>query len=288
MKEICFVGLGGYSAFMTVDHFNAIGETVSAQSFFAEPGGKGYNQAVAAARLGSACSFVGAFGKDDTADICMDFLKNEGIKAVPVYKNTSSAYACILTDKHGENRVTVYGGAASQLNGKDIKDVEAHIKAASMIVLQNEVQFSANEAVFEIAKKHSIPVVVNPAPAVNYDIQLLKKAFVITPNEHEAKSIFGEDWQAGMKRENIKQAVVTLGSKGCAVYDNGKVVYIQGKPAKVVDTTGAGDCFTAALCVKLNSGYNLFEAAEYANKAASVAVSGRFAVKAMPYVSQIM
>ncbi len=287
MKEICFIGLGGYSVFMSVDHFNMVGETVSADSFYAEPGGKGYNQAVAAARLGGCCSFVGAFGADDAAKLCLDYLAEEGIQGIPIYKNSSSAYACILTDKSGENRVTVYGGAASELSGEDIYAIEDKIKTASAIVLQNEVSLSANRAACDIAEKHGVMLIINPAPAVNYDIKLLQKAFVITPNEHEAKAIFGTDWENGMKRAGIKRAVVTMGANGCAVYENGEVAYIPAAKAQAVDTTGAGDCFTGALCVKILEGDTLTDAAKFATKAAALSVGRRFAVKAMPRLEEI-
>lgn len=287
MKDICFVGLGGYSVFMGADHFHREGETVSANSFYAEPGGKGYNQAVAAARLGAKCSFIGAFGKDDGARMCIDYLVNEGVKPLPVYKEIASAYACILTDKHGENRVTVFGGAASFLSGEDIYSLEENVGSSSMLVLQNEVDISANLAACKIAHEHKIPVIINPAPAENFNKALIKYADVITPNEHEAKTIFGDDWEKGMGELGVKRAVVTLGSKGAAVYEDGSVRYISAIKTKVVDTTGAGDCFTAALSVKLLQGATLFEAAEFANKAAAVAVARRFAVNAMPKLEEL-
>lgn len=196
-EHICFIGLGGYSAFMSVDHFNAAGETVKAGSFFAEPGGKGYNQAVAAARLGAKCSFIGAFGRDEAGDMCIDFLKREGILPIAFYKDCPSAYACIITDSIGENRVTVYGGAGALLDGGDIYSAEEYIKNSSLVVLQNEVDPSANAAALEIAEKYGAKIVLNPAPAGGIDERIIKGAYVITPNEFEAKTLFGEDWKAG-------------------------------------------------------------------------------------------
>lgn len=287
MANICFIGLGGNSVFLQTDHFHRNGETVSAQSFYNEPGGKGYNQAVAAARLGGSCRFIGAFGKDEGGALCTSFLEKEGIKPLPVYKTVPSAYACILTDKTGENRVTVFGGAAALLDSTDIKGMEAEIAACDMLVLQNEVSADANKAACAIAKKHGVPIVINPAPAVGIDADMLKDAYVITPNLHEAVSIFGEDWVAGMEKQGIKKAVVTLGGDGAAVYENKTVFHIPPISTTVVDTTGAGDCFTAALTVMLCKGESLYNAAVFANKAAALAVSRPYAVGAMPKMEEI-
>lgn len=287
MKKICFIGLGGYSVFMSVDHFNQIGETVSANSFYAEPGGKGYNQAVAAARLGACATFIGAFGDDDSAKMCIDFLKAEKVNPVVIYKEQNTAYACILTDNVGENRVTVFGGAASVLNGDDVYNAEAEIKDSAMLVLQNEVNISANIAALDLADKYNIPVIINPAPADGFEEHLLKRAYLITPNEHEAKTLFGDDWRQGIISSGIQRAVVTLGSQGAEVYENGVFKKIPAVQTKAVDTTGAGDCFTAALAVRILRGEGLVDAASFAAKAASLAVSRRFAVKAMPKLEEM-
>lgn len=286
--KICFIGLAGDSVFLTTDHFHREGETVVANSFYNEPGGKGYNQAVAAARLGAECSFIGAFGRDGGATLCIDFLKKEGIKPLPVYKDVPSAYACILTDSKGENRVSVYGGAAKLLTGEDIKALEGEIAGCDMLVLQNEVSSEVNRVSCDIAEKHGVRVLINPAPAVGFEMELLQRALLITPNAHEAAELFGEDWARGMKEQGIKQAVVTCGGEGVTVYDNGTLTHIEAIPTKVVDTTGAGDCFTAALAVMLCEGKSLYEAADFANKAASVAVSRAYAVAAMPKKAEIV
>ena len=286
-KRIGFVGLGGYSIFMSVDHFHSEGETVSASSFHSEPGGKGYNQAVAASRLGAECAFIGAFGRDYEAKLCLDYLKNEGIRAFPVYKDTATACACILTDREGGNRVTVYGGAAALLNASDICGLEAEIKNMSMIVLQNEVSPEANAAVCEMAGRYKIPLIINPAPPENFDADMLKKACVITPNEFEAKSIFGENWKKGMVESGITDAVVTMGADGALVYSHGEETLIPAEKVDAVDTTGAGDCFTAALAVKLSQGETLVKSAQFASKAASLAVGRRYAVAAMPLLYEV-
>lgn len=287
MKRIAFIGLAGESVFMTVDHFNAAGETVRAETIHSEPGGKGYNQAIAAARLGADCTFIGAFGRDTEGEFCIDFAKNEGIFVYPIYKNDATAYACILTDKTGDNRVTVYGGAASTLNGDDVLSVSGHIAESAMLVLQNEVTQSANLTALEIAQKNNIPVVLNPAPADSIDVTLVRGAYVITPNKQEAQTLFGDDWREGMRAFGVKRAVVTLGGEGCDVYENGKWTHIPPKKVQAIDTTGAGDCFTGALAVKLICGATLTEAAEFAVSASALSVCRHFAVGGMPKLDEL-
>ncbi len=287
MSKICVIGLGGYSVFMTVDHFNAPGETVKADNVFAEAGGKGYNQAVAAARLGAEVAFVGAFGNDSEGKFCVDFLDKEGIACAAAYKDVSSAYACILTDACGENRVTVFGGAASKLSAEDVSRYESVITEADVLLLQNEVPIGANLCALELAKKHGVMAVFNPAPAAGLDKQLLVLADIITPNEQEATDLFGEDYFAGMEKAGIKTAVVTLGASGCAVLFNGKTFEIPAVKCDAVDTTGAGDCFNGALAVGISEGMALIDAAAFATKVASVAVGKRGAVGAMPHRNEI-
>ena len=280
--KITVVGLGGDSLFMGVEHFHREGETLAATSFFSEPGGKGYNQAVAAARLGGDVSFLGAFGKDSGSDKCINFLKNEGIKPLVAYKDVPCACACILTDSEGENRVTVFGGAASLLNAEDIDGFNTEIGTSQILMLQNEVPSEANRKAFEIAKSTGVTVVFNPAPAVGVDRELLSAADIITPNKHEAQLLFGDDYKSGIENSGVKTAVVTLGGDGAELYENGVWKHIPPYKVKPVDTTGGGDCFNGALAVGICMGKTLTEACDFACKAASVAVSRPHAVEAMP------
>lgn len=285
--KVCVVGLGGNSLFFGVDHFHKEGETVSSHSFFSEPGGKGYNQAVAAARLGAETSFIGAFGRDVNSHQCIEFLKNEGIIPLVAYKDVPCACACILTDKDGENRVTVYGGAAALLDENDIEKFEDNIASSDILILQNEVPTSANKKAFEIAKAHGVYIIFNPAPAVDVDRALLLNADIITPNLHEAQTLFGEDYKKGMAEKGVNRAVVTLGSNGAELLENGEWKHIAPYKVKAVDTTGGGDCFNGALAVGMKLYEGLYEACDFAALAASVAVSRPHAVEAMPYISDI-
>lgn len=286
MSKICVIGLGGYSVFLNVDHFNARGETVKADNMFVEAGGKGYNQAVATARLGAQTTFIGAFGNDSEGKFCIDFLKSEGIEAVPFYKDIPTAYACIVTDTHGENRVTVFGGAAAKLSVSDVEQCESIIAEADALVLQNEIPEATNLAAIRLAKKHGVKVVFNPAPAAKFSSNILSFADVITPNEQEVVDLFGTDYIKRIQGSGMK-AVVTLGGDGCAVITDTEVQKIPAIPTVVTDTTGAGDCFNGALAVGLAEGMKLKGAASFATKVSSVAVSKRGAVGSMPHRNEI-
>ena len=287
MSKICVIGLGGYSVFMNVDHFNKLGETVKADSLFIEAGGKGYNQAVSAARLGAEVSFLGAFGNDAEGKYCVNFLKKENITPLTAEKNIPTAYACIVTDSDGENRVTVYGGAAADLTKEDVRKYEHEIASSNVLVLQNEVPFEANLEAVNIAKKNRVTVIINPAPSVGFDLSLLDFADVITPNKHEATDLFGVEYEEDIIKRKTFNAVITLGGDGCSVVENGNRAKIQAPMLKAVDTTGAGDCFTGALAVAIAEGRSLNCAATFATKVAALAVTKHGAVGAMPYRNEV-
>lgn len=286
--KITVIGLGGNSVFLPVDHFHREGETVKATSFFSEPGGKGYNQAVAAARLGADVSFIGAFGKDPSSAECIGFLEKEGVRPIVAYKNVPCAYACILTDSVGENRVTVYGGAAALLSAEDIKNAEDAIKEADILILQNEVPDDANAEATRLAKKHGVTLMYNPAPALGADPYVLSAADIITPNHHEATCLFGDGYRHVIANSGFTRAAVTLGSNGVDAFVDGVWHRIPAYKVTPVDTTGGGDCFNGALAVGLCSGKSFIEACDFACKAASVAISRPHAVEAMPRIEEII
>ncbi|MBR6796559.1 MAG: ribokinase [Clostridia bacterium] len=288
MKKITVIGLGGMSCFLKVDHFHAEGETVKAESIFFEAGGKGYNQAVVAARLGAKVSFIGGVGSDANALFCKSVLEKEGVEPLFCTKpGEDTAYACILTDAEGRNRVTVYRGAAEQINEQDVYGFENEIASSDLLMLQLEVNDCVLKAAFETAKKHGVAVVFNPAPARMIDKKFLTDSYVITPNEQEAKTLFGEDFVAGLRECGIKRAVITLGGDGALVFEDGTVTHVPPVKVDVKDTTGAGDCFNAALAVAITEGKSLVEAAEFASKAAALSVSKEHVIDALPFRSEL-
>lgn len=273
MSHVAVIGLAGNSAFLSVDHFHQGGETIQAKSAHFEPGGKGFNAAVAAKRYGAEVSFLAAVGTEGAESI-EQFLKKEGIRATLVKKESGTAFATILTDKEGKNHVTVFQGA--QLTTEDVDGFAEQIAAADLLLLNNEVPEEVNIRAVQIAKAHGLPVILNPAPARPLDPYLLENITLFTPNEHEL---------AGL--EEKQNVIVTLGKKGCHIRSLGLTLPAI-NVAPVVDTTGAGDTFNGVLAATLAEGAELCDAVRTANLASSIEVTRKGVMPAIPTKTEIM
>lgn len=284
------VGLGGESVFLSVDHFHAPGETLRAEGLFIEPGGKAYNQAVAARRLGAEVLFFGAVGADAGGGLCREVLAREGITPIlQVAEKTNTAYACILTDRAGENRVTVSRGAADQLSAEFIYTHEDAIRSCTHLLLGLECPVEATRAALELAQKHHVFTILNPAPAIALEWEFLRGFDLITPNLQEATVLLGLKRQpaaaelpALLREAGLTRAVVTLGSQGALMLDGEKSLLFPALKVHAVDTTGAGDTFNAALAVMLGKGASLSSAVEYATNASAYSVSRPHVLDALP------
>lgn len=266
MARIAIIGLVGRSMFFEVPRFHSGGETIVAKSLYEEWGGKGFNQAVAAARQDAAVSFLGAVNAADSKAI-KDFCLKEGIRATLATKKKPTATAAILTDGTGETRVTVYPGA--ELEAKDVDGFAGSIAMADFLLLNNEVPEAVNLAAVAIAKQYGVKIVFNPAPARKLPKAIVEAVSIFTPNEFEAESL-----------ECGAEIVTTLGAKGCRIGSTGEVV--PAPAVKAVDSTGAGDTFNAVLAVRLAEGEELREACVAANEAASQSVAVRFVLPSIP------
>jgi len=286
--RITVIGLCGKSVFMNVDHFHAPGETLHAGSLYSEPGGKGCNQAVAAARLGAEVRFITCIGDDSDGADCLRFLEREGIRhAALVLPGTRTAYACILTDSRGENRVTVFQGAAAMLTEAFIQAQEELIAESDMLLLNNEYPRECNLAALALAEKHAVPVLWNPAPARAADRDFLSRLSVVTPNLSEAAALTGSTGgpkalPKALRELGIRRAVVTLGGDGALLAEEGKAWFFPALKCAVKDTTGAGDCFSAALAVALTGGEGLKSAVQKAINASALSVSKKYVMPALP------
>lgn len=291
IPKIAIIGLSGESVFMTTDHFHQPGETICATSLETEPGGKGYNQAVAVTRLGGKCRFLSAIGSDQYGNVCEEFLKKEGVDALWIRKpDFRTAFACILTDRSGASQVTVYRGAADKLLVADYLQFEASVRTSDILLLQLEVPFEVLKEAIMTAKKHHVYTIINPAPAAIEVFDLIKEADLITPNESEARMLFrathDEPIENVLKRmidAGFKKAVITLGSDGALAFDGKEVQRIPPFPVTALDTTGAGDVFNAALAVEIGSGSDFFHACRFASVAAALSVEKPHVMTAIPY-----
>ncbi len=296
MKQgyICAIGLGGMSVFLSLDHFHANGETVQAQALFTEPGGKAYNQAVAVSRLAAPSMFIGAMGKDQNAESCCRFLDSEHVRHRVLKSETCpTAYACILTDSKGENRVTVYPGASKELSAEYIYSCRDWIAECSILLLGLECPLEATLAALEIAEAYGVYTILNPAPAIPLDLALLRRFSLITPNRQEAQVLLKLDSQetidliCAFHKVGLSNVVITLGDEGAALIMDGIALHYPVLPCKPIDTTGAGDCFNAALAVALYEGKNLSDAVVFATNCATLSVTKPHVMTALPTIDEV-
>lgn len=292
---VLIIGLCGESVFLQTDHFHQDGETITIDSMYKEPGGKGYNQAIATKLMETNVAFIGAIGNDDYGKICEDTLKKLGIEAYLIKKEEGTAFATILTDKKGNNQVSVYPGASSLLTKDDIDNYIYLFERANFLLLTYELEEAVLTHIYELAEKYQIKIILNPAPYKNYNQNFLHKAFLITPNLIEAKEMLNTDvssyFELGekLKKSNFKNTIVTLGKDGVLLVneDSNVVIPTIKEKTNVVDTTGAGDTLNGCLVAMLNKGKDLIEAIAYSIFAASLSTEIKYVLPSIPSIKDI-
>jgi len=286
---LLILGLCGQSVFLKVPHFHRPEETLHAQAFFTEPGGKGYNQAVAARRVGADVFFSGAIGQDEGGICCRERLEKEGVASRFFVKQEKTAYAVILTDDSGENRVTVYPGAQMEIS--DLEALGNAFDRAKMMLLTPEIPEPVFARAMAMAKERQIPVLLNPAPFVPYVRRYLRDAWCLTPNRSEARAMLGlsesQPLLPALQKAPYPRMVVTLGGDGAVCLENGACHMIPAPRVTAVDTTGAGDCLNGVLAACLLRGMPLREAAAWAVRGASVSVSHPHVLDGLPFWQDI-
>lgn len=253
------------------------GETLLGGEFARSAGGKGANQAVAAARAGAHVTFIGAHGNDDFGHAAKAGLRREGIdvRYFRERRNVPSGVALILIGgRDRQNQIAVARSANDTLSAADVQAARAVFRQADAVVAQLEVPLPAVQAAAELAVAAGIPFILNPAPARKLPAKLLRLVDTLTPNEHECKVV-----DTGARR-----TVVTMGAQGVRL---GKL-RISAPKVKPVDTVGAGDCFTAWLAVGIAEGLALEDAARRAVQAASIAVTRAGAQPGMPWRLEVV
>lgn len=267
MSKVAVIGIIGKSVFLSIDKFGKVGETVTAKNIHVEAGGKGFNQAVAAAKYGAQTDFLAAVNEADVKAYCKDAEKY-GVNALFIAKDEQSPYAVITTDSRGDNEVLVYRGAT--LEEKDVLAFKSKIENADVLLLSNEVPEAVNLLAAKIAKNADTKIILNPAPYRKNGRELTSLIDLFTPNEHEIKGF-----------EELDNVVVTLGDKGCLIRKSGDSMPAV-KIAKATDTTGAGDTFNGVLAATTAEGLDLKSACVIANTAAAIEVTRRYVLDAIP------
>ncbi|MDR1190676.1 MAG: ribokinase [Verrucomicrobiales bacterium] len=270
------------------------GETVAGGEFQRSPGGKGANQAVAAARAGARVVFVGARGDDEFGTTAARLLRAEGIDTRYFFqkKHRVSGVALILLGgAEKQNMIAVAKSANDALTVSDVRRAEAAVRGAGAVVTQLEIPPATVDEAARLAGRHGVPLILNPAPARALTARLLRQTTLITPNESEAELLTGRREPLSAARELLKMGcqnvLVTLGVKGALLVTGGGRDFIKAPRARAVDTVGAGDCLTGWLAALLVRGVSLREAAALAVRAASISVTRRGAQTSMPYWGEV-
>ena len=308
MKRIVVIGSSNTDMVVKASHLPAAGETVRGGEFMMNAGGKGANQAVAAARYGGRVTFVGRVGDDMFGRRTLEAMRQDGIdtSCVAVDREHSSGIALISVNAEGENSIVVASGANMALGRVDIDRAAEEIRAADVVLMQREVPVAVVEYAAEIAAEAGVPVILNPAPAPVEALrpELLRHLYAITPNRSEAARISGIEVtdMTGVRRAaeaihamGVRNVVITLGGDGSLIYDGGRFEYVDafrndmhGRLLRddfrvaAVDTTAAGDTYNGVLACCMAEGQGLVEAAREASAAAAISVTRMGAQTAAP------
>ncbi|MGI8582657.1 MAG: ribokinase [Chitinophagaceae bacterium] len=295
---IIVIGSSNTDMVLKTERFPKPGETILGGDFFMFQGGKGANQAVAAARLGGEVTFICKVGADLFGDNAINHYSKENINVSQISKaeSTPSGVALITVNAEGENEIVVASGANALLSPKDIESAQEILSTAEYFLTQLETPLSTVEYLANYARSHKKKLILNPAPAAAIPSSIYEGLFLITPNETEAEILTGIEVtneetakQAAevLKTKGVINIIITMGSKGAYVYTGGFKGIIETCKVKAIDTTAAGDVFNGALPVALSKNKCWKEAVEFACKAAAFSVTQMGAQSSAPYSYQI-
>jgi ribokinase len=295
---ILVVGSSNTDMVINTDHLPAPGETILGKTFFMNPGGKGANQAVAAARLGGHVTFMCKTGNDIFGKQAATIFENEGIDTSYIIEDgeSPSGVALITVDSGGENTIVVASGSNGTLSQRDIEPFQNVIENASIVVMQLEIPIKTVEYVASVASSKNVPVILNPAPACELPQSILEKISIITPNEKEAERLTGikvSDMATAKKAaeklaaNGIGSVIITLGPKGALLFHKQEFHHVEAMIVNAIDTTAAGDVFNGALAVAINEGMGLRNATSFACRAAAISVTRRGAQSSAPYKKEL-
>lgn len=269
------------------------GETVLGSGFQQFPGGKGGNQAAAAARLGAEVTMIGAVGNDSIGEELIQALKKNRVKTDYIRKkdNSSSGIASIIVEASGNNAITVFSGANYSLVVEDVERYHFVIEKSNVLLVQLETPLLTVSKALRIAKHAECITILNPAPAMKLSGEILSCTDFLVPNETELELLSGcpattmEEIQiAGNKllKKGVHHLIVTLGIRGCVHIFKGGMKHYPAKKVKATDTTAAGDCFCGALAAAISEKCSIEEAIAFATAAATLSVTKPGAQASLP------
>lgn len=297
--KILVIGSISMDLVVRTSKFPRNGETVIGSGFHRSPGGKGANQAVAAARMGADVTIIGKLGSDEFGDALLNVLNNEGVNTKFVLRDAKvpTGVALINLDKSGNNRISVVPGANMQYSPEELIELEDQIKGYDIILLQLEMDMTLVTTAIDLASKHHVPVILNPAPIRDLPDELLNKVTYLTPNETEAETLTGvrineldDAYRSAdiLLEKGIKNTIITLGAKGALIAGKmEKKKYLPGFSVSVVDSVAAGDSFNGALAYALVKGESVYQAVGFANAVGALTVTKQGAIPSLPKLEEV-
>lgn len=299
MNKITVFGSFVVDLMARAPHLPVPGETVKSKMFKMGPGGKGFNQGIAASKSGGKVTLVTKLGHDDFAKIALDMLKEQNMSTEFVFitDQAPTGIALIMVDENtSQNAIMVAAGACDTFNEQDILKIEPEIKSSAILLTQLETNIDAIEAVIDIAYRNGVKVILDPAPVQPINDELFKKIDIITPNEVEAEILSGikvVTMQDTIKAawyfldKGVKEVVITLGKNGVMAVTKNRNELFKNHDVKVIDTTGAGDAFNGGFATALAEGKDVFEACRFGNVVSNLAVTRLGTSVAMPTREEI-
>lgn len=279
IKKIVVIGLSGESVFLNIDHFNNDGETIKAISKNIEPGGKGYNQAIALGKIGADVSFITVLGNDNYREECIRVLRNHNVKEYIIDKDIPSSYAVIIVDRNANNNVIVYPGASSCVTFADVLKYKSVIDDADIVLIQNEYPEELTKQIIDYCYDKEKTIVFNPAPKCELDYYTLCKVTYITPNEFELSQL---------RCNKDLKVICTLGGSGVKFIDGNNEKLYPACNVKAIDTTGAGDIFNAGFCYMLSLNKDLDECIKFAIYCSGYAVTKSGVIDSIPTYDEVV
>lgn len=280
-------------------HLPVPGETVKGSIFKMGPGGKGFNQGVAAHKAGADVTMVTKLGKDAFANVALDAMNELGMKKDKVFITDEKETGCalIMVDENSsQNEIVVILGACNTITDEEVESLTDELKESEYLLTQLETNVSAVEKIVDMAVENNVKVILNTAPVQPISDEVLKKVYLITPNEVEAEILTGipvdekenadraADW---FFAKGVQNVLITLGGRGVYIATPEKREIIPAYKVQAIDTTGAGDAFNGGLVAALAEGKDIWEAARFANALAAVAVQRLGTTPAMPTREEI-
>ena len=277
-------------------HFPKAGETLTAESVFVTPGGKGANQAAAVAKLGGKVTMVGKVGRDAFGPRMKENLNSFGVNTEFVTEADCGSGTAMIWVHDGNNRIVLDKGANAVISDSDIEEGLKNAKAGDILILQLEIPLSVVAYALKAGKRKGMITVLNPAPAVDLPQEIFENCEIITPNETETEILTGisPDCEVNIalavkkfREMGASNIVITLGDKGSVVAVGKEITLVPSCKVKAIDTTAAGDTYVGALAVKLAAGEDIVSAANFASFASALKVTRKGAAVAIPTIEEV-